>query len=274
MKEPRTGFTLVELLVVIAIIGILIGMLLPAVQQVREAARRTSCSNNIRQIALATHNYESGLKVYPTALSIPVTSGSVTPTVSYMMEIAPYMDAENLRDHLRGEGSAIGTTVPGSPSSVICPSMDPTSGLRLDYLQSAGYYATDGSDMRRGFSLITKIGEIRDGTSNTLAYGESQGEVIGKERLYSYSFDFAPTGLFVNWAIDSGGALVTPSPYLNPFREADGQNRYSIQQFSSAHPQLVIFALCDGSVSALDRNINPEVLIAMSSVDAGEAFEQ
>lgn len=70
-NSPRTGFTLVELLVVIAIIGILVGLLLPAVQAAREAARRMQCQNNIRQLGLAAHNFESAYKRFPPGLLFP-----------------------------------------------------------------------------------------------------------------------------------------------------------------------------------------------------------
>lgn len=85
MSKKRNGFTLVELLVVIAIIGVLVGLLLPAVQAAREAARRMSCSNNMKQVALSLHNFESAFKFFPPArvdarVGFPVTEFNINPT--------------------------------------------------------------------------------------------------------------------------------------------------------------------------------------------------
>ena len=105
--QRNAGFTLVELLVVIAIIGILIGMLLPAVQQVREAARRSTCMNNIRQIALAAHNYESSFMRFPPGrISDPIDStdtsdSSLVPQwTGTLMHLLPFMEANNLNEQI------------------------------------------------------------------------------------------------------------------------------------------------------------------------------
>ncbi|MCH2180102.1 MAG: DUF1559 domain-containing protein [Mariniblastus sp.] len=92
-SQVKRGFTLVELLVVIAIIGILIGMLLPAVQQVREAARRTTCANNLRQVGLAVHNFESARGHMPAGAYFAygtVNYGSI------MVQLLPYLEQNNL----------------------------------------------------------------------------------------------------------------------------------------------------------------------------------
>jgi prepilin-type N-terminal cleavage/methylation domain-containing protein len=120
MRSNRKGFTLVELLVVIAIIGILIGMLLPAVQQVREAARRTQCMNNLRQIGLAALNFESAHMNFPTAGGTTATEWEAGREINrpafgfenaaWAYQVLPFMEQNNLharRAELQGDWSLI-----------------------------------------------------------------------------------------------------------------------------------------------------------------------
>src|SRR6185369_1114865 len=95
LRQKKSGFTLVELLVVIAIIGILVALLLPAVQAAREAARRTQCANNLKQIMLATHLYMDSTRCVPPAVCLSPTAGG---NWSVHARILPYMEQLHLQD--------------------------------------------------------------------------------------------------------------------------------------------------------------------------------
>lgn len=94
--RPVRGFTLVELLVVIAIIGVLVALLLPAIQAAREAARRTDCLNRIRQIALASHNYESAKNRIPPHVELPKAAGTYTNGIGVQAQLLPFMEQQNM----------------------------------------------------------------------------------------------------------------------------------------------------------------------------------
>jgi len=218
----RNGFTLIELLVVIAIIAILIGLLLPAVQKVREAAARMSCSNNLKQLGLALHNYESGNQKLPPLYPFTAPNSTVQNyryTWSVLAQINPYLEQTNIYNTMDLTQMMYGPTnqvttqnqfaVVQKVKIFLCPSdrSEPvSSAFGVANIGPCNYVANHGTGMAGNGSPINsdgifpvqngvKITDIIDGTSNTAmmsesilgAGGEAQPTNPGDERtVYKY----------------------------------------------------------------------------------------
>ncbi|MBM3970657.1 MAG: DUF1559 domain-containing protein [Planctomycetes bacterium] len=196
MRGSRRGFTLIELLVVIAVIAILIALLLPAVQQAREAARRSQCKNNLKQIGLALHNYEANHSCFPPSGCVSGTS--VTQPWSAQAYILPYIDGGSEYKKINfsfGYHHAANTSVfpPFGIATVripiyMCPS-DPNDRVRLNasgvpehrplcYGANMGEYLifnpTNGQIGTGALAPNARIGlrDFRDGSSSTIAFSE------------------------------------------------------------------------------------------------------
>jgi prepilin-type N-terminal cleavage/methylation domain-containing protein len=281
----RMGFTLIELLVVIAIISILIGLLLPAVQKLREAAARSQCQNNLKQIALAAQNYDSAFNVLPPGLSgDPINPPGTAAGLSCLAYLLPYLEQQNLynlipnawfKQNWTGGGwfnyGSIAYTY--HVKTFECPSdgnlYNYSQGVMLDYYEHADganaanvdvyYFAGTNGTLNIGLTNYmpcagglgylpgdswtqfagiyytgssTRMTSIPDGTSQTIAFGETLGGTSQGQRDFS-----------ICWI--GGGAMPTGYGLPNP---------YQWYTFGSQHTAgIVQFAFADGSVRPVTR---------------------
>jgi prepilin-type N-terminal cleavage/methylation domain-containing protein/prepilin-type processing-associated H-X9-DG protein len=238
MKSPvararRSAFTLIELLVVIAIIAVLIGLLLPAVQKVREAAARMSCQNNLKQLGLAAHNYESSNNTLPPGagpLPNQATWGTSNQRPSVQVMILPYVEQANKYNQFNLNEDVYFSAVNAAARQqdvplYLCPS-DPSTGTfvkdgaplgRSNYFGSlggsaycrpsaggtGGLFVVDISSnllARGGRPSAVRITEVTDGTSNTAMFAEViRGDNISGNPLKPQDARLIPSG---NWVTD------------------------------------------------------------------------
>lgn len=248
--RSRRGFTLVELLVVIAIIGILVALLLPAVQSAREAARRMQCSNNVKQIGLAFQLYHDSFRQFPWAgRNFPNSccNSSIRDYFTWAYYILPYMEQEPLFDQ------SSNAVIYGSPLSVYyCPTRRRPQVYnltnRLDYAGNAGS-STSGSvadgilveSNRIGVANRTRVAirSVTDGTSNTILVGEKQlHKQMARGPCCDDNEPFANTG----WETDIVRHGRQPPEHDN--KHPNG----SSQIFGSRHPAGINVVMVDGSV--------------------------
>jgi prepilin-type N-terminal cleavage/methylation domain-containing protein/prepilin-type processing-associated H-X9-DG protein len=205
----RFGFTLIELLVVIAIIGVLIALLLPAVQAAREAARRAQCVNNLKQIGIALHNYHAGVGSFPVGFlvatgPVPSTTSASQYRWSALAQMAPYLEGSNLYNALNfdfpvgykptSSGSLFwpfypaNTTVMGTTvGSFLCPSdgwpapMDGSGPVNYAFCAGSGINGGDATDADGAFILgpALSLADLTDGSSTTAAASEQLLGIAG-----------------------------------------------------------------------------------------------
>ena len=302
--KSRHGFTLVELLVVIAIIGILIALLLPAVQAAREAARRMSCTNNMKQLGLATHNYMS---TYSDRLPYGVCAqtGWIKGVFATLL---PFLEQYSNADIASQYDNLANTPLRYEPiAAYICPSMPyPTvydgqsnslhDGAITTYQGVGGSYIVEGQveedrliaqhgdiphngafDWGRG----RRIRDFIDGTTKTAIFGEFVHISPGDN---PNDFTTTPPGNMRPWVFggcdDGSGYSAYSFKVINEYGINETPPRYTSSgavnvpfnhlPFGSFHPSGANFTFADGSVRFVEKDIELDLLRAMATVASGE----
>ena len=283
MNRKPNGFTLIELLVVIAVIGILVSLLLPAVQAAREAARRTSCFNNLKQVGLALQNYHSSHKVLPPGwmgldprTGRPLAQGG--PGWGWASFILPQLEQENLargliryslaitdpaNDEARGIFLPVYRCATDSPDREFDLLREDSTTTVLTRLASSNYVGVHGTlelerceGLRPGIVCQsdgtfyhlsrTRLADIRDGLSNTAIVGERSSELGNSTWLG-----------FVQGGNEAMARIVGVADH-GP-NDPGGH----LDDFSSYHPAGINFVFGDGSVRLIHRTVDLEVYRAM-----------
>lgn len=310
MHTPRrAGFTLIELLVVIAIIAVLIGLLLPAVQKVRAAAARMKCSNNLKQLALAGHNFHDANQSFPM-----VTKAGTTQAPGYLtafIALLPYMEQDPLYQQFRAKAVAQGRPMLGgvgdggatsldasSIAPYICPA-DPLPSPAVAQIPSTttylgltsyrlGYTGVDASDPAWGTDGVicdrtVRITDVTDGTSSTIMLGEFSNN-DPNWNTWSPVLGSGGTPMPVmtsGWAYPYFNPIASAFYPLNPALPAAVPADAAAAQlqlvgrllsYGSKHGGGANFALADGSVRFISDSVNgtPTLLPKLGTRARGE----
>ncbi|MCY2963151.1 MAG: DUF1559 domain-containing protein [Planctomycetota bacterium] len=284
-RPSPKAFTLIELLVVIAIIGILMALLLPAVQQAREAANRTRCKNNLRQIGLALHNYQGTFNVFPFGvLGNTGSTAAKQPLHTWMSQILPQLEQTplynqynfNVRFDTTNNAPAVSTKVPG----YLCPSALPpetlTSYATSNYAGNAGTMSGLDDGMLFPLSSVS-FQDVRDGASNTVVVGEltynvggwAQGAVNSGSGGGGGAGQGFARSVLRWWKCASDCAI----PGINPPVTTCSSSCERQFQFSSAHTGGAHVVFVDGHTTFLAENINVNVLKSLLTRAGRETVE-
>lgn len=270
----RRAFTLIELLVVIAIIAILIGLLVPAVQKVREAAARSQCQNNLKQLGLALHNFHDAHRGFPAARA------TVPATHSWVPYVLPYVEQQPLFNQYKfnvawnhaDNSGVIGTKVvvllcPSAPNSA-----QGTGGRALtDYSPTTRFTSPNAFvnplpavdptyNGVLGLNVLRRITAITDGTSNTLLLTES----ANRNELWQMGRLINTSGSNGSWG-NPGNQLICDGfdPTTSSVPGPCGVNCINDKQIYSFHTGTANVVFADGSVRTLQASVNVGIVIAL-----------